>query len=120
MYLSRRRPGHTQALLEVEEKHEDDMRWLWLRMDKEGVRKDVASHTRQTTCVPRERTSRAPEPQKNPRARPPILPLSPSCLCAFTATIKLAELRALKCQLLVRRLPGNPPPESLAAWTLGS
>ena len=93
MYLSRRRPSHTQALLEVEESHEDDARRLWLRRDEEVVRKDEALYTQQTTCVHTERTSRAPEPRKNLRARPPFLPLSPPRLCAFTATIMLAELR---------------------------
>ena len=94
MYLSGRRPSHTHALLEVEESQEDDMRQLWLRMDKEGVRKDVASHTRQTTCVPTWRTSRAPEPQQTPRAHPPPQPCSPPRLPTFPSTVELTKLRA--------------------------
>ena len=93
MYLSRRRPSHTQALLEAGASHEDGMRRLSLRRDEEGVRKHAASHTRRPTCVHTERTSHAPEPQKNPHALNPLShhKFSPPCLPAFTATIKLAE-----------------------------
>ena len=95
MYLSRRRPGHSQALLEVEESHEDDGRRLQLRENEEGVRKDAASQTQRSTRV---HTHTAYEPrtrtQKDSRAQPPPQPCSPPRLPAFKATIKLAESRA--------------------------
>ena len=54
----------------------------------------VCTHT---ADEPRTRTAEEPA-----HAPPALSPLSPSCLCAFTATIKLAELRA---EPLAKRWP---------------
>ena len=79
MYLSRRRPGHPQALLEVEERHEDDMRRLWLRKDEEGVRKDAESHFQQRVCTQSGRA--VTRTAEGPARAPP--PLSPQHLTSM-------------------------------------
>ena len=80
MYLSRRRPGHSQALLEVEESHEDDMRRLWLRRDtrRACVRMRPPTLNDRRVHTHTQHMSRAPERR---RTRVHALLSYPSHLC---------------------------------------
>ena len=78
-----------------------------------------ASHTRQTTPAHTERRRRAPEPQKNPRARPSPLsrpPSTPPCPSAFAPTIKMAELGT---EALAKRRPSYSIPWDLFVHNTG-
>ena len=116
MYLSRRRLGHSQALLEVEESDEDGMRWLWLRRDtrRACVRMRHPTLDERHACT---RSGRAAH--HNPRAHPPPPPCSPPRLSTYTATIRIPDVRA-ETFTLGTRLHKTPPSKSLAAWTPGS